>query len=359
MNNLCEKIILKDNLISNINIIKKIIGNKKFCAVVKADAYGCGVENIVPTIANYVDYFAVANFIEAKAVKLYTHKPVLILGEVEKQNILPAIENDILLSVGSGKKLYEIYNIAKKNNKVAKIHFKINTGMNRLGFNNLNNFVKVYKKYRNCKYISYGGIFSHIARQNNDDEINKQKKKFETFINTVDSRNLIKHLSSTTVALSRKDCIYDMCRIGIGMYNYARNNEFGLKPILEIKTKIINILNVKKGEYIGYEYGYKANKDIKIAVIPIGYADGYNRLLSNNAKIIINGEYADIVGNICMDMCFCDITTIKCKINDSVIVVGKQADKEINFTELAEICKTIDYELLTNFKSDRINVCIK
>lgn len=357
MKNLCEKVILKENLLNNVNYFKSKIGKSKLCAVVKADAYGHGINTVVPLIRGKVDYFAVANYTEAERVRILTNKSILILGEVEKQDIISCINQNISISISNCGMLNLVAKIAKQINKVAHVHFKINTGMNRLGFKDLKNFIKAFNKYKDCKYLKYEGIFTHFYEQNNMDTIDMQKERFLKFINSVSCKNLIKHCASTTISLTRKDCLFDMCRVGIGLYNYALDKY--IKPVMQIKAKIINIINLKKGDNVGYENGFVAKSKMKIAVLSIGYADGYLRCFSNNSKVIIKHQFANIVGNVCMDMCFCDVTNINCKIFDDVIILGQYEDLSINAEELAKNGNTISYEILTNFKSDRMNVCVK
>lgn len=353
-----QKIISVSNLIHNCIIFKEKCKNSKICAVVKANAYGVGDEIVVNTIKPYVDFFAVANKFEALRVRNYTNKPILILGEVNKSEIEDCIKNHISISISDANKLNLIRNIAKRLNNKAIIHFKINTGMNRLGFKNISEFKKVYNNYFNDDYLEYEGIFSHIYNSDDTNSTYIQKEIFDKFISSVNCKNLIKHLASTNVVLKYNDMNYDMCRIGIGLYNYSKNNIYDLKPVMQIKTKIINIINVKKGENVGYGNGYICEKNKRVAVLPIGYADGYNRLLSNNARVLINGQYANLIGNVCMDMCFIDITHIKCKINDEIVIVGKSAGNEINAFELASNLNTIDYEILTNFNNLRASLII-
>lgn len=351
-----QKIVNINNLIHNCMVFKEKCKNAKLCAVVKANAYGIGDEIVVNAVKSYVDFFAVANKDEALRVRNFTSKPILILGEINTNEIEECIKNHISISISDNKKLKQISNIANKINIKAIIHFKINTGMNRLGFKDINQFKKAYNNFFDDKNLIYEGIFSHIYDADDSNSTYNQKAIFDSFISSVNCKNLIKHLASTKATLLYQDMNYDMCRIGIGLYNYSKNNIYDLRPVLQIKTKIINIINIKKGESVGYGQGFMSDRNRKIAVLPIGYADGYNRLLSNKAKVLVNNQYANLVGNICMDMCFIDITNIKCKINDEVAILGKSGDKEINALELASIIDTIDYEILTNFNNLRTSL---
>lgn len=355
---MCEKIIYKQNLNNNVEIFKRVCGKAKLCAVVKANAYGFGVENIVPLIKNKVDYFAVANYVEAVMVRTFTNKPILILGEIEKEDILDAIKNNISLSVSNFSKLKQIEKIAKTNNMVALVHFKINTGMNRLGFSDIKKFKEAFNFFYYSKNIRYEGIFSHIYNSTCLTDTLKQQSVFEEFLQSVNSKNLIKHIACTNVVLGYPNLKYDMCRVGIGLYNYAKENEFGLKSIIKLKSKIINIINVKKGQRVGYGSNYVCNKRTKVAVVAIGYADGFFRQLSNSGKVIINNQFCNIIGNVCMDMCFVDCSNVKVKIGDYATILGQSGELNINPCSMAEQLQTIDYEILTNLKNDRMNVLI-
>lgn len=352
------RIINVNNLINNFLIFKKKSKNSKICAVVKANAYGIGDDIVVKTLKRYVDFFAVANDTEAIRIRNFTNKPILILGEIDDNNIEKCIRNNISISISSGKKLSNICKVAKQIKFKAKIHFKINSGMNRLGFKNLSEFKKIYNKYYDNENITYEGIFTHIYDSNDIEKTNKQKNIFDKFISSVNCNNVIKHIASTSVVLNYEDMNYDMCRIGIGLYNYALNNKYGLKPVLQIKTKIINIIKIKKNEHIGYGEGFISKCDMKIGVLPIGYADGYLRQFSNKAKVIINNNLINVIGNVCMDMCFIDITNCDFKIGEEVIVLGKSKDNNINANDLAKIANTIDYEILTNFNNLRASMRI-
>ena len=353
-----DKIISSRDLLNNVAIFKKRCKTSKVCAVVKANAYGLGDETIVNIIKNYVDFFAVANGEEAIRVRNYTSKPILVLGESNKYEIIDCIKNNISLSVSDKSKLLEILSIAKRLGLKAKIHFKINTGMNRLGFKNLDEFKKVYNKYYFSENLIYEGIFSHIYKSCDKEKTYKQKMIFDRFISSVRCEKLIKHIASTDVVLNYSDMNYDMCRIGIGLYNYSLKNEYGIKPVMQLRSHLVNIIKVKKRENIGYGEGFTASKNMTIGIIPIGYADGYSRGLSNNSQVIINGNYANIVGNICMDMCFVDITNVKSRLGDEVILLGNYMEKNINAHDLADKLNTIDYEILTNLNNARCNTIV-
>lgn len=349
-----QKIIDIKKLKQNVNVFKKLLGSSKLCAVVKANAYGHGDDIVVNSIKNMVDFFAVACQTEALRVRQYTNKPILILGEIEKSQIEKCLKNNISLSVSNEKTIKQILSVARKLGIVAKIHFKINTGMNRLGFKDKDLFLRVYNKYKYEKYLQYEGIFSHIFDADCYEKTRKQKQIFDEILTIINDDKIIKHLASTSVTTKYKNMNYDMARIGIGLYNYSFDNKWGLSPIMSLKTKVVNIVNIKKGEYVSYGDGFKAERKTKVAVLKVGYADGYSRKLSNKGYVIINNNYCKIIGNICMDMMMVDVTNVKVKIGDDAILIGQSEDKKINAIELANLLQTIDYEILTSIKNDRV-----
>lgn len=335
------------NLINNIKSVKRIRKNCKFCAVVKANAYGHKISNIVPIIKDYVDFFAVANFEEATEVLKYTSKPILILCSIDKEKIEECIINNVRLSVSNFFELKRINQICEQLHKKAYIHLAVNTGMNRLGFLINKLFFKAVEYVYSCKFLVLEGIYSHFYDSENKEILEMQYNKFLKLKNEINNKNIIFHIaSSDSAACDEKYCL-DMIRIGILMYGYANKKYIkNIKPILELKSNIVHIQSVKKGENVSYGQSFIARKNMKIAVLPFGYADGYNRLLSNKIFVKINNTQCRQIGNVCMDLTLIDVTNINCKIGDEVTVL----DEEINAEFLAKICHTISYEILTSFK---------
>ena len=355
MSSLTIKKIFKKNLIYNILQIKKQIKNKKVCAMVKANAYGHGLDKVVKGISPYVDYFGVANLQEALQIrKICFSIPILIVGKTT--DFLQAINNDISISIFSKEEMLNLLNCVHNYalNYLPKIHIKINSGMNRFGIKNENEFLEVLK-LASDNGVLVEGVFTHFSTVGVDNQVfNNQKKVFENFIKLIPNKiNPIIHVGGSACIFKNQNN-FDMFRVGIMLYGYG-SNKISLKKVMSIETEVVDKQIVKSGEHIGYGIKYVAEKDMVVGVIPIGYADGLSRQFSNGfvkLKIIdenskIKFRKCKIVGNICMDLTMIDLTDIKS--NDKIlkVIVMNNAD------EMAKSLNTISYEILTNFNKIR------
>ena len=421
-------IINKKALLSNLNNLP----TKNICAMVKADAYGHNIETVCKILKNKVSFFGVANMEEALRIrKVDKESKILIVGYCN--DIELAVKHNISLTVNSFKQLEIINKNLKKrksyqNKKIKKqffkkensfslkakksinngkkidynlqtnkidtkklcLHIKINSGMNRLGISDIQELKKCIKIFLHNKNLCFEGIYTHFSTLDCDKAFfYKQFKKFKSLINEIPSFfNPIKHIGGGAVIenLNKKELDLYMVRVGYKLYTTPNS-------VLTITSKIIKIHELKYRDRVGYSNGYVCDKKTKIAVIPLGYADGINRLLSyktyktnktyktkskNNCKlknntfikedneykntknfntniyVKINGKKALIVGNVCMDMFFVDVTNIKCNVFDEVIVYdGKTLNK------WALKCLTIPYEILTSLNYERMKFTIK
>ena len=373
-----QYIISKNAIRLNLSKFRKINKNCKVCAVVKANGYGVGFENVVSQIDDKVDFYAVASFCEAIMLRKITNKPILILNFVPKQSIYECIKNNISISVCDYEQLKVLckyiknsknkFNDGKLKNKKLNIHFAINTGMNRVGFKSKDLFIKaliLLKKYK--KFMNIEGIFTHFYKANNNHTTRKQFCIFMQYINILslhfDIKQIIKHVSNSLAATKYKKYNLDMVRLGIILYGSLENKTFlkklNLKPAISIKSKLIDFQMIKKGESVGYDASFVASKDMTIGVVPLGYADGIFRNYSKNGFVLCCGKKCKIVGRICMDMFMVDISKTHAKIFDEVVVIGKDKfGNKISVEDLAKKCNTISYEILTNIKKSRFNVKI-
>lgn len=344
-------------MIFNINQYKKLNSKTKICAVVKADGYGLGIENFVAKIEKYVDFFAVACFLEAIKLRNLTDKPILILNFVAKENLQKCADKNISVSVFSLEHLKQIKRYVKHGN--IKIHFAINTGMNRIGFDDTKRFKLCLQYACKLKNLMIEGIFTHFYNAISSADTNKQVCIFIHFldiIKTFNFKGLIVHASASDASFLYENFGFDMVRLGICIYGYGGAN-VKLKQAVCINSKVINVCKVKKGESVGYGKNFVAKKDMVIATIPLGYADGIFRSYSKKGRVIINNTYCKIVGNICMDMFMCDVTNTGAKVGDNVIVLGaNKYGKKITAEDIAKCCDTISYEILTNIKRNRFNI---
>lgn len=374
MGNFTKKIVSKTKLLHNVDLIKSALRpNCRLCAMVKANAYGHGLRNVVEILKDDVDFFGVANLTEALEVKkISNEKDVLIVGRTS--DFEKTIKNEISFAIVSKEqfdKLLEfLHNYARINNENlyerTKIHIKINCGMNRFGINKLSEFSYIYKQSMKFN-IKVEGVFTHFPCVENVAFFEKQKLFFNRFLKEIpNNQNPIIHIGGSGVIFepNSKNSVYqlpnyfvdyNMVRVGILLYGYGDKGKLkNLKHAMKIISKVVNILNVKKGEYVGYGTNFKAKSDMKIAVVPVGYADGLSRAYGEVGylKVVIKKDNkktkikCPIVGKICMDLTMIDVTNIDVQIGDEVIVLD-DADM------IARKLKTISYEILTNFSKIR------
>lgn len=344
--------ILKENAK---NIKSKLDENTKFCAVVKANAYGIGVHTVCKTLSGIADFFAVANLKEALSIRVYNKcTKILILGVVNSDEYNECAENNISVSISS---YYHLQELIKNIKKPINIHLQINTGLNRFGFRSFTLFKKALNQIKDNNLINIEGIYSHFATKENDKAfIKKQFYKFNLFRKLIKD-DVISHITNSYATTFNKNYHLNMVRTGFLLY--AGDKELGNKMVLTIKSKIVNVLDVRKGESVGYDRSYFAGSKMKVAVVPIGYADGLDRGLSNKFYLLVNGVRCNIIGKICMDVCMIDVTNVDCNIGDEVVVIGNQQKEKITLQDYANALDTSPYEILLKFNYKRMNYVIK
>lgn len=314
----------------------------KFCAVVKADAYGLGSKKVCCAIDDLVDYFAVSSEAEFLEINRLVTKPILILDPIYK-NITKLARQSCEFCVSNQKQLNNILRIAKKNRSVEyKIHLAFNTGMNRFGFASNEELINIFNEIEKTQNISINGVFSHFYMGSNEIFVNLQSKKFIELQKMIrqkyDDRNLIFHISNTDGFEFNQ--YFDMVRIGLGMFldnNYS---------IFSLESRIVEIRWIEAHENVGYSQSFISPKKMKIAVVSIGYADGIMRSISTKGFVIVNGEFCKILA-VCMDSIIIDVTDVKISLNDRVTLIGKNGGKQIFICDLASWCGTISYEIMT------------
>ncbi len=329
-----EILINRYNLINNIEQVKLKNPKSLICAMVKANAYGVGLKEVVKTIDNFVDYFGVACFFEAKNVRKYTTKNILIVGPLERKKI----SSDFSYACNS---LEDIKFLASLNKKI-RIHIKINTGMNRYGINSLKEFKEMLNIVKSS-FLQLDGIFTHFATT--DEYVACQMKKFNKFINLVKKLKLklIIHANNSFVN-EKYNHNLSMVRIGFNLYN-RDNSEF--KHVVSIKSKIVHINFIKKGELVGYDYRFVAQQNMKIAVVPVGYADGFD-LGYIGCELNVKGYECKVL-NICMDCFMIDISKTDLKKGDDVYILN-----HINSLKMyANHINSSEYEIMTKFSNMR------
>ncbi|KGO14350.1 alanine racemase [Clostridium botulinum] len=350
-----------DNLQHNLKQIKKICGNKEIIGVIKANAYGHGAMEIAPTLLeNGVSRLAVAVLSEAMELRMSgVKKPIMILGYTPWALGDMLLDNDIEQSVYSYNDALELSKIAVLKRKILKIHIVVDTGMGRIGFLPTKESVEDVYKISKLPNIEIEGVFSHFSSA---DELDKdytlyQMNKYNEFINKLEEKNIqvpIKHIANSAAIIDLENTHLDSVRAGIIMYgyypsNYVLRNNINLKPVMSLKTSIVHIKKVSSGEYISYGRTFKTKRESIIATLPIGYADGYNRLLSNKGKVIVNGKLAPVIGRVCMDQCMIDVTFIEnLKVGDVVTIMGEENGVSYTAEDIASQIGTISYEVICN-----------
>lgn len=331
-----SKIILsRENLLYNLNQFRKIT-DKKICLMIKANAYGHGLEEVVNVLGDYVDYFGVANQNEAETARSISNTKIIVFGKCD--DYIKCMQKNISYGLFSLKMAKNLTKIAKNKKLSPKFHLCINSGMNRYGVKSLREFVKIIR-FLEKNNIELEGVYTHFSSLTTDENYTqKQLKKFEEFLAFLPPKwKSVVHVGGGNTIV--KNINADMYRIGMGIYGYGYDF---VKPVLKIKSQIVDIQDVEKGEHVGYLCSYTSDKNMKVATIPIGYADGVSRKLSNKIDVLINGQKAKSCGNICMDAFMVDVSNIKCKIGDEVVVLD---DAKV----WAKILETTEYETFTNF----------
>lgn len=381
--------ISRNKIEKNLEKIKNI--NENIIYVLKDDAYGLGIENILPIlIENGCNYYAVAYIEEALEIKKISREKflkevnVMMLNYTEVEDIKIAVENGIELTIYSLFQFREYEKIFSeileegKNN--IKIHIKLNTGMNRLGFdgdeieelcgilkrfqvrNENKRFLEYDKKVEDVKTVENRGkleivsIFSHISDSENLEKTEAQVKKYEEFLKIFQNMGIdcrYTHLQASPLLFKYgKKYNYDFGRVGMAIYGMEPLSErVGLEQVINLHSKIISLRKVRKGEQVSYGNNGLLERDTVVAVVPIGYAHGLKKQIeSSNSYILIKGEKAYILGEVCMDMILVDVTDIEgVSVGDKAVIIGVQGDEEITLLKMAKWANTIQDDILTNF----------
>lgn len=362
-----------DAIAYNMKNIKNLVKDKEIIAVVKADCYGHGALDVVPTLLeNGASRLAVAVLTEGIELRNNNIKtPIMILGYTPLYLSEELIKYDLEQTVYDLDYAKELSEIALNLNKKAKIHIALDTGMGRIGFFPTEKAIQDVSEIYSLKGLDVLGIFTHFSTSDERDKkyTLEQFNKFTDFTKRLSNIGIeipIKHVSNSGAIMDMPETYLDAVRAGIILYGYYPSNEvkkenLSLKPALTLKAVITRVQEMDKDMYISYGKTFKTERKSLIATIPIGYADGYSRLLAKNAKVIINGKFAPVVGRICMDQCMIDVTDIggDIKVGDEVIILGEQGNLRFNANDIAEIMGTINYEILCMLKYRIPRVYIK
>lgn len=355
-----------DAIAHNVRRIKQIIGeNTQIIAVVKANAYGHGAIEVSETLLeNGVTMLGVGVIEEGIVLREANIKaPILICGLTTNDQIESLVTYNLTATVCNLKAIKILSRIASKKKKEARVHIKIDTGMGRLGIPSEDtlNFVKIINQMKN---IEIEGIFTHFAATNEENGIytRKQFEKYKKALLELEKEKInipLKHVANSAAILNSSCFHLNAVRPGIIIYGLfpspKTKQAVQLKPAAELKTKIVFLKEIPAGKNIGYGGTYTTTKPTRIATLPVGYADGYSWLLSNNGEVLVRGERAPIIGRICMDLCMIDVTHIEgVQIGDEVVLWGKQGSEMVSVEEVAQKIGNIVYEVICMVDKERV-----
>lgn len=363
--------ISKSALNNNLEQIRKRIGKDvRYSMVIKANAYGHGIETVLPLIEECgVDHYSV--FSVAEAMRAYAVKKdycdIMIMGFIDDDYLEWVIQHDISFFVFTIYRLNKVIEIARKIDKPAKIHVELETGLHRTGFNEeqLDDVVTLLKK--NAKYLEVEGLCSHLAGAEsivNYRRITDQIVTFKDLCNWFKNEGIeahYRHIACSAGVLNYPESIMDMVRVGISNYGFwpsqeskmmhMKEKEFTDDPlhrVLSWKSQILSLNTVPKNKYVSYGQSYLTNRKSVIATVPVGYGYGFSRTLSNNGHVLVNSRRVPVVGNVNMNMLVIDITdTENVHIGDEVVLIGKQDGIDISVNSFSDMNNSLNYELLT------------
>ena len=351
-----------DAIANNIRQIRtKIKPETKLLAIVKADAYGHGALEVARvSLYNGADQLAVATCDEGVSLRESSiGVPILILGNTVDAQLDKLIKNKLTQTVYSYTTAKKISDAAVRLGMPAFVHIKVDTGMGRIGLKSDEKGLDETDAIFSLPMLNVTGVFTHFATADEADKTftHEQYRRFRFMTDGMEARGhkgLIRHCANSGAILDMPEYQLDMVRAGIIIYGLfpsdAVNKNINLIPAMNVHTQVSFVKTVSGGTPIGYGRNYYTSGKTKIATIPIGYADGYPRLLSNKGKVIVNGEYANIVGNICMDQAMIDVTHLPdIKEGDDVIILGKSGLKSVTAEQIAQLAQTINYEIVCNF----------
>lgn len=357
--------ISKENLLYNFGLIRNYIHPEaKIICVIKANAYGHGQNEVAQILEEQADYFQVDDAQELKLLRQVTQKPILVLGFVAKHEIQEALEADGILAVYDLAQVREISRIASILGKPATVHVKIDACLGRQGVlvADTQKFAQELKQLGNIKV---DGIYSHFANIEDTTDFSHAQKQIDAYQQALANfraqgfADIKSHISSTagTLVYEKNLLPSSLIRLGIGLYGMWPSEElrkkfetvdFGFKPVMRWVTHVAQVKVLPANYSIGYGLTYITTKETKVAVIPQGYSDGYDRGLSSIGEVLIAGKRCPVLGRIAMNMFVADVSQLEsASAEDEVVLLGKQGEEEITAEEIAEKLGTINYEITT------------
>jgi alanine racemase len=366
----------QEKLRTNIDYVRSHLHDQcRYSMVIKGNAYGHGIEDIVPMAEDCgIDHFSVFSVEEARRAYSVMKKrcDLMIMGYIDDDKLDWAIDNEISFYVFNKSRLETTIKVAKYLNKAAKIHLELETGMNRIGFRKeeLEAVVPMIKE--NSAHLAIEGISTHLAGAEsvtNYDRITDQVACYHQRLEYLKAEKIeakYRHIACSAGVLNYPETQLDMVRVGIANYGYWPSNELRmnnllrkedfhdpLEGVLSWKSEVMSLKEVPEGEYISYGKAYLTNRPSLIASIPVGYGYGFSRDLSNLGRVLIKGHRVPVVGVVNMNMMLVDVTDIKqVAEKDEVVLIGQQGDLHISVSSFSDMNNSLNYELLTRLPED-------
>lgn len=324
-----------DAIIQNARFFKTILGKTKLCSVLKNNAYGHGIVRTASALQGIADFFAVGSVQEALQVKDFCPNVLILLPVHSQEEIALALKHGFIFTLDSFFTLFALQDAVQ--NRKARVHVKVETGMNRLGFDVEQ--LPALLQQLNCQKVAVEGAFSHFFGES-ETQCDGQMEKFQKAINLLSLRfpSLVCHIANTSATLLKEKYRLDMCRVGLGLYGYGAPN---LAVAKTVTAKVIAMRSVRAGESVGYGAKYVFPFDTTVAIVGCGYANGFARALKN-AKVKIGKQLFPVVGNVCMAMFAVDVKNSNVQVGDDVILLGNGVNNAN--------CDVIVYELLCNLR---------
>ncbi|MDR0531772.1 MAG: alanine racemase [Oscillospiraceae bacterium] len=329
-------------------------GTKLMC-VIKADGYGHGARALSRFLNDKCDYYAVAVLEEALTLRRAgCEKPVLLLGYTSPKQYAAALRAGLALTIFRAEDAAQLSRMAAQLGLTAVVHIKADTGMGRVGFADTAESVREIAEIAQLPSLHIEGVFTHFARADEADKTSatEQYRRFDAFLERLAAAGIqppLRHCCNSAATMEG-DAHYDMVRFGISLYGLYPSEEvqkenLPLAPAMSWKTHVVHLKTVPPGTGISYGHTFLTSRETRVATLPVGYADGYPRALSNRGRVIIHGQYAPILGRVCMDQCMVDVTDIPgVAMEDEVILLGKSGPCAVTAEEIGALSASFNYE---------------
>jgi alanine racemase len=350
------------HLCNNLKAIRERVAPAKVMIVIKANAYGHGMDEVARHLAPHADYLGVAVLEEGILLReMEIDTPILVLGGIWEEQIPDFIKHDLTLTASSVERLQQIDQVAEALKKKATVHLKIDTGMERIGVHYYS-AEDLQEAALNCKHVDVEGIYSHFANADAADltHARLQLARFNEVLSFYEKRGIptprLRHMANSGAILQLPEANFDMVRPGILLYGVYPSDEVErtvhVTPALSWSSKVVYFKVTKPEHPVSYGSTWQSDVNTRVATVPVGYGDGYFRAMSNQAQVIIRGVKLPQVGRICMDQMVVNLGADGTGYNgDEVVLIGKQRDERITAEDLARWAGTIPYEILTNINT--------